>query len=315
VSSKTMRSCLYVSLLCGVLATEAPLAQHTPSPPASTVTVKTFATPEQAMEALVSAAEKFDLEAIEQIFGPEGKDILVTAEPPRDRDIARIFADLAHEKKSVSVDPRNRNHAVIQVGSEDWPFAVPLVKQNAAWHFDTAAGIEELTYRRVGGNELDAIEICRGFVEAQEDYALEKHAGAVVNQYAQRIISTPGKQDGLAWQTANGTWEGPIGENVATAIDKGYAAGQPYHGYYFKVLKGQGPAAPLGEMDYVVEGAMIGGFALVAAPAEYAVTGVKTFIVGNDGVVYEKDFGDRTLEEFKTMERFNPDGTWTPVEQ
>ena len=267
------------------------------------------------MEALINAAEKFDLEAIEQLFGPEGKDILVTAEPPHDHDIARTFADLAHEKKSVSVDPRNRNHAVILVGSDDWPFAVPLVRQKGTWHFDTPAGIQELTYRRVGGNELDAIEICRGFVEAQEEYALEKHDGSVVNQYAQRIISTPGKQDGLAWQTVDGKWAGPIGENVATAIDKGYAAGQPYHGYYFKVLKGQGPAAPLGEMDYVVEGAMIGGFALVAAPAEYGVTGVKTFMVGNDGVVYEKDFGDTTLEAFKTMERFNPDGTWTPVEQ
>ena len=181
------------------------------------------------------------------------------------------------------------------------------------WSFDTAAGIQELTYRRVGGNELDAIEICHGFVEAQEDYALEKHDGSEVNQYARRIISTPGKQDGLAWQAADGKWAGPIGENVATAIDKGYAAGQPYHGYYFKVLKGQGPAAPLGEIDYIVEGAMIGGFALVAAPAEYAVTGVKTFMVGNDGVVYEKDFGDATLEEFKKLERFNPDESWTPV--
>jgi hypothetical protein len=317
VPSKTTRSCLYVSLaiVCGVLATELPSAQQTPLPASATVKVKTFASPEQAMEALVSAAEKFDLEAIEQIFGPQGHDILVTAEPPHDRDIARTFADLAHDKKSVSIDPRNKNHAVILVGSEDWPFAVPLVKQNGKWYFDTAAGIQELTYRRVGGNELDAIEICHGFVEAQEDYALEKHDGSVVNQYAQRIISTPGKQDGLAWQTADGTWEGPIGENVASAIDKGYAAGQPYHGYYFKVLKGQGPVAPFGEMDYVVEGAMIGGFALVAAPAEYAITGVKTFLVGNDGVVYEKDYGDRTLEEFKKIERFNPDGTWTPVEQ
>jgi hypothetical protein len=267
------------------------------------------------MEALIGAADTFDLEAIEQIFGPQGKDILVTAEPPRDRDIARTFADLAHEKKSVSVDPRNKNHAVIVVGPEDWPFAVPLVRRNGTWSFDTPAGIQELTYRRVGGNELNAIELCRGFVEAQEEYALQKRDGSNVNQYAQRIISTPGKQDGLAWKTADGKWDGPIGENVATAIDKGYASGQPYHGYYFKILKGQGPAAPLGQMDYVVNGAAIGGFALVAAPAEYAVTGVKTFMVGNDGVVYERDFGDKTLDEFKKMERFNPDATWTPVEQ
>ena len=316
MDSKTARSCLYASLamLWGLLLTVVPFAQQAPAKPPSTIHVRTFATPEQAMEALIGAAEKFDPAPIEQIFGPEGKDILVTAEPPNDRDIAHTFADLAREKKSVSFDPKNRNHAVILVGPEDWPFAVPLVRKNGKWYFDTPAGIQELTYRRVGGNELDAIEICRGFVEAQEEYALQKHDGAEVNQYAQRIISTPGKHDGLAWQT-NGKWEGPIGENVAAAIDKGYAAGQPYHGYYFKILKGQGPAAPLGEVDYVVEGAMIGGFALVAAPAEYAVTGVKTFMVGNDGVVYEKDYGDRTLEEFKRMERFNPDRTWTPLEQ
>ena len=317
MSVKSTRSWLFASLaiLGGVLSTQVPSAGQTAPQPSSTVNVKTFATAEQAMAALISAAEKFDQEAIEQIFGPEGKDILLTAEPPRDRDIAHTFADLAHEKKSISFDPKNRNHAVILVGKDDWPFAVPLVRKNSQWYFDTPAGIQELTYRRVGGNELDAIEICRGYVEAQEEYALQKHDGSGVNQYAQRIISTPGKQDGLAWQTTDGTWAGPIGENVATAIDKGYAAGQPYHGYYFKILKGQGPAAPLGEMDYVIEGAMIGGFALVAAPAEYAVTGVKTFVVGNDGVVYEKDFGDTTPEEFKKIERFNPDDTWTPVGQ
>lgn len=296
------------AILCGLLLT-ALLSLS-----AQQAGVKTFDTPELAMAAVISAAETFDVQAIDQLFGPAGKDILVTAEPPRDRDIARTFADLAREKHSVSIDPRNKNHAVILVGPEDWPFAVPLVRKNGKWSFDTPAGIQELTYRRVGGNELDAIEICQGFVEAQEAYALDKHDGAEVNQYAQRIISTRGKQDGLAWQTADGKWEGPIGENVAAAIEKGYSEGQAYHGYFFKVLKGQGPSAPLGELDYVVKGAMIGGFALVAAPAEYAVTGVKTFMVGNDGVVYEKDFGDSTLAEFKKMERFNPDTTWTPVE-
>ena len=315
--TNTTKPCLLVALaiLCALLSTGVPSARQAPvpTPPPSPANVKTFDTPEQAMDALIAAADKFDLEAIEQLFGPAGKDILVTAEPPRDRDIARTFVDLAREKKAVSVDPKNKNHAAILVGADDWPFAVPLVRKNGRWSFDTPAGIAELKYRRIGSNELDAIEICRGFVEAQEAYALEKHDGAEVNQYAQRIISTPGKQDGLAWRTPDGKWDGPIGENAATAIDKGYAAGQPYHGYYFNVLKGQGPAAPLGEMDYVVEGAMIGGFALVAAPAEYAVTGVKTFMVGNDGVVYEKDFGDATPDQFKKMERFNPDTTWTPV--
>ena len=317
--SKIPALSLHVALatICGLLLTALPSARQAPAPASTSspsgAQVKTFDTPEQAMAAVISAAEKFDLQAIEQIFGPAGKDILVTAEPPRDRDIARTFADLAREKKSVSIDPRNRNRAVILVGPENWPFAVPLVRKNAKWSFDTAAGVQEVTYRRVGGNELDVIEICQGFVEAQEAYALEKHDGAEVNQYAQRIISTQGKHDGLAWRTADGKWDGPIGENVANAIDKGYAAGQPYRGYYFKVLKGQGPSAPLGQMDYIVKGAMIGGFALVAAPAEYAVTGVKTFMVGNDGIVYEKDYGDATLDEFKKMERFNPDTTWAPV--
>ena len=155
---------------------------------------------------------------------------------------------------------------------------------------------QEILYRTIGRNELAAIEICRGYVEAQHEYALTKHEGSSVNQYAQRIIATPGKQDGLAWQNPDGTWGGPVGENIARAIEQGYTdKALPYHGYFFKVLKGQGPAAPLGEMDFVVKGVMIGGFALVAAPAEYLVTGVKTFMVSHDGVVYEKDLGAETL--------------------
>jgi len=151
-------------------------------------------------------------------------------------------------------------------------------------------------------------------VEAQEEYALQPREGYEVNQYAQRIMSTPGRQDGLAWRNPDGTWGGPIGENIARAIAQGYSTGEePYHGYFFKILKGQGPDAPLGKMDYVLKGVMIGGFALVAAPAEYRITGVKTFIVSNDGIVYQKDFGPTTLDEFKKMELFKPDQSWTPV--
>ncbi len=201
------------------------------------------------------------------------------------------------------------------MGNEEWPFPVPIVKRSGKWYFDSKAGRQELLYRRIGANELDAIQICRGYVEAQQEYAFQKREGYAVNQYAQRIISTPGKQDGLAWQNADGTWEGPIGEKIALAIEQGYTSrAEPYHGYFFKILKGQGPAAPLGEMNYVVEGVMIGGFALVAAPAEYRVTGVKTFMISNDGVVYQKDFGSTTLDEFKRMELFNPDKSWTPVD-
>ena len=191
---------------------------------------------------------------------------------------------------------------------------MPLVKSGGKWYFDSKAGRQELLYRRIGSNELDAIQICNGFVTAQENYALEPRKGYQVNQYAQRIVSTPGTQDGLAWQNPDGTWGGPIGENIAKAIAQGYTSREePYHGYFFKVLKGQGPDAPLGQLNYVIGGAMIGGFALVAAPADYRVTGVQTFIVSNDGVVYQKDFGPATLDEFKKMELFNPDKTWTPV--
>ena len=188
------------------------------------------------------------------------------------------------------------------------------MEEGGSWHFDAEAGADEILLRRIGQNELDAIQVCRGYVEAQREYALTRHDGAKVNQYAQRIISTPGKRDGLAWQAADGSWEGPVGEVIARAIAEGYTkTPSPYHGYFFKVLKGQGPAAPLGEMNFVVKGMMIGGFALVAAPAEYLVTGVKTFIVSHSGIVYEKDLGPETLERFRAMELYNPDSTWTPV--
>jgi Protein of unknown function (DUF2950) len=165
----------------------------------------------------------------------------------------------------------------------------------------------------IGSNELDAIEFCRGIVDAQYEYAFQKRDGHDVNQYAQHIISTSDKHDGLAWKNADGSWAGPVGERAARAIGEGYTSSAAYHGYFFKVLKGQGPDAPLGEMDFVVKGVMIGGFALVAAPAQYGETGLKTFIVSHDGVVYQKDLGSTTLEAFKNMERFNPDSSWTPV--
>ena len=202
------------------------------------------------------------------------------------------------------------------VGEENWPFPVPIVKAGKSWFFDTKTGRREILLRRIGQNELDAIQICRGYVEAQHEYALKKREGYEVNQYAQRIISSEGKQDGLAWKKADGTWDGPIGEKVAAAIANGYTSRtEPYHGYFFKVLKGQGPAAPLGQLDYVIKGVMIGGFALIASPAQYRNTGVKSFIVSQDGVVYEKDFGPQTLEFFKGMDRFNPDRSWSPVSE
>jgi len=282
--------------------------------PASVAGAKSFDTPQQAADALVDAAEKFDVGVLVEIFGPDGDDIVLSGEYPQDRKRAADFAAEAREKKSVSVDEKTKTRAFLLVGNEDWPFPAPMVKVGNKWHFDAKAGRQELFHRRIGSNELDAIDICHGYVEAQYEYAYQKREAYNVNQYAQRIISNPGKQDGLAWQKADGKWDGPVGEQIAQAIEQGYSPNaQPYHGYFFKILKGQGPAAPLGEMDYVVEGAMIGGFALVAAPAEYGETGIKTFIVSQDGVVYQKDFGAASLNEFMKMERFNPDQSWIPV--
>ena len=284
------------------------------TPVSAGVNAKMFNTTQQAADELVDAAEKFDVHVLEVIFGPDGDDIVLSGEYPQDRQRASDFAAEARKKKSVSLDPKKGSRAFLLVGDEDWPFPVPLVKLGARWYFDAKAGRQELLQRRIGADELDAIDICRGYVEAQHEYALRPREGFDVNQYTQRIISNPGKQDGLAWQNLDGSWGGPIGEKIARVIEQGYSPGaEPYHGYFFKILKGQGPAAPLGQMDYVVKGVMIGGFALVAAPAEYGETGLKTFIVSEDGVVYERNFGPGTLNEFTKMERFNPDGSWTPV--
>jgi hypothetical protein len=290
------------------------LAQATASNAQMAAKAKTFATAQEAADALIAAAEKYDEAALTEILGPDSYDIIHTGEPARDREVAQKFAEQARIKTQVKLQPKNPRRAIVEIGDDDWPFAVPIVKTGATWSFDAKAGRTELLYRRVGSNELDAIAICRGYVEAQHAYALQKRGTSGQNQYAQRIISTPGTQDGLAWQNADGTWDGPIGEKVAAAIARGYTnRSEPFHGYFFKVLKGQGPAAPLGEMDFVVKGAMIGGFALIAFPAQYRVTGVQTFMVSHDGVVYQKDLGPQTAELANAIERFNPDKSWTPV--
>jgi hypothetical protein len=279
----------------------------TPSQP----TQKAFATPKEAVEALIQATENFDVPALKEILGPDGEDLVSSEDPVQDKNNAIAFAVRAREKNDVAIDPKNSKRAIISVGNEDWPLPIPLVNKAGKWIFDTKAGRQEVLFRRIGSNELDAIQICRGYVEAQHEYALEKHDNAEVNQYAQRIISTPGKHDGLAWRNPDGSMGGPVGEGIAKALDQGYTSkSQAYHGYYFKILKGQGPAARLGQIDFVVNGAMIGGFALAAAPAEYRVTGVKTFLVSYDGVVYQKDLGPDTLKIFKDMELYNPDKTW-----
>jgi DUF2950 family protein len=305
ISARNILIVLLLAILPCVLAV--PLHAQAPSPQAQ----KQFATPQQAAEALIQAAENYDVPALLEIFGPDGKDLVSSTDPVQDKNRAEAFAAKAHEKNAVVLDPKNKFRATLSVGNDDWPLPVPIVKQKGKWYFDSKQGRDEILFRRIGANELDAIQICRGFVEAQKEYASEVHDDSGVHQYAQKIISSPGKRDGLVWRNENGTLGGPISEGIAQAIEEGYSSKtQGYHGYYFKVLKGQGPAARLGQLDYVVEGVMIGGFGLVAVPAQYRVTGVKTFMVSYDGIVYEKDLGPDSLNIAKNMERYNPDKTW-----
>jgi hypothetical protein len=308
-------SAIVISCVSG-LALHAAAPSKPDAAAASQPTQKQFDTPKQAADALVQVAANFDVAAAKEILGPDSEDIVASEDPVQDKNRAAAFAEKAKEKMSIQTDKKNPSQAIVLVGNDDFPLPIPLVKQKGKWSFDTKVGREEILNRRVGANELNAIEICRGFAEAQHEYAMEKHDDSKVNQYAQRILSTPGKHDGLAWQNSDGTWGGPVGEEVAKALQEGYKAeaGTAYHGYYFKVLKGQGPAAPMGEMDFMVGGAMIGGFALAAAPAQYRVTGVTTFIVGPDGVVYEKDLGPDTLKTFQSMDKYNPDKTWKATE-
>jgi hypothetical protein len=325
VSAKVMLSVIawVMSPLVGAVVSASAVEPNPDTKPASSASTtgsaaepQKFESAEKAADALVDAAEKFDVPALIRIVGEQGDDVILTGEYALDRESAQEFAAQARKGKHIAVDPKNSGRAFLVVGEEDWPFPLPLVKRQGGWSFDVDAGREELIWRRIGRNELDAIAICHGYVEAQFDYAYRKRNGYDVAQYAQRIVASPGKQDGLAWQKADGTWDGPIGVKIAHAIEQGYALkADPYHGYFFKVLKGQGPNAPLGTMDYVVEGVMIGGFALVAAPAEYGETGMKTFMVSNTGVVYQKDLGPATLDVFQKMERFDPDKSWTAVQE
>lgn len=282
--------------------------------PRPTTEQKAFSTPAEAAHALIDAASTYDVPALLAILGPDGEALVKSADPVQDRARAETFVSQAREKNSVEIDPQDAHRATLVVGKENWPVPIPITSDDGRWRFDTAAGRDEILQRRVGANELDVITICRGYVEAQQQYATEEHDESGVKQYAQRIISTEGKHDGLAWQNPDGSWGGPVGSAVAKAIEQGYAERKPFHGYYFKILKGQGPSANLGKLDYVVNGAMIGGFALAAWPADYGDTGVQTFVVSYDGVVYEKDLGPNTPALAEAMDRYDPDETWKPTD-
>lgn len=309
---RTHRTCtLAVPVVLALSAASCASNQTTSTTAADVATTqRTFATPEEAASALVDAASRWDLPALRQLLGPAGRNLVESADAVQDRHRGAKFAAMAREKSSVQRAPKS-HVATLVVGADDWPLPIPLVESGGRWRFDTSAGRDEMLRRRIGQNELDVLAICRGYVEAQEEYASAVHDATGVREYARRILSTPGRHDGLAWRNPDGSWGGPIGERAAKALAEGYSRGAPYHGYYFKTLMGQGPAARFGTMDYVVGGAMIGGFALVAWPAEYGVTGVQTFMVSYDGVVYQKDLGPRTDDLAPEIVRYDPDATWT----
>lgn len=295
-----------------VLVSGASLAALSLGAAEAPVKQKTFATPQKAADALIAAAKANDVPALLAMFGPEGKEIVSTGDPVEDKNNRREFAEKAAQKTQISYDLGDPSRAILVVGNDDWPLPVPIVRKDGKWRFDSADGKEEILARRIGANELDAIALLRGYVEAQMEYASEDHDGNGIHEYAQKWISSPGKHDGLSWKNADGTTGGPIGEEIAELLAAGYTdKAAPVNGYYFRTLTAQGPSARLGARDYIVQGMMIGGFAAVAWPANYGVTGIQTFQVNNDGDVYEKDLGPDTATLAPAIKAYGPDKTWT----
>jgi hypothetical protein len=274
---------------------------------------KTFATPEQAVDSLVSAARAGRTRDLLKILGSNTKKVLSSGDAVADAQARKKF--IAEYEEANKLEPDGESRVVLAVGKDDWPFPFPIVKDGERWRFDSAAGAEEIIDRRIGANELNAIEVCKAYVDAQREYAEKdrNHDGYV--EYAQKFLSSPGQQDGLYWPTDPGEEESPIGPLVVSAQAEGYGAEgkegpRPYHGYYYRILKGQGSAAKGGAYDYVINGHMMGGFALVAFPAQYGVSGVMTFIVNHDDIVYQKDLGPDTAKTAEAMTLYDPDPSW-----
>ena len=275
---------------------------------------QSFKTPDEAASALVDAAKTADVKLLTKVLGPDGDDIVSSGDPVADAATREKFTAAYEAKHQIKMEGDSK--AIIIIGQQDYPLPIPLVRKDGQWRFDTAAGREEILLRRIGRNELDAIQSCLAYVDAQNEYAEKDRTASGMNTYAQRIVSRPGKKDGLYWPTAQGEDPSPLGELVAEATSQGYRVGDgraPFHGYYFKILTKQGPAASGGELDYIVRDKMIGGFALVAYPAEYKNSGVMTFIVNHSGDVFQKDLGPGTAKIAERMTSFNPDKSWQKV--
>jgi hypothetical protein len=274
-----------------------------------------FGTPKAAVEALVTAARSEDGAAILKVLGPDSKPIVNSGDPVADTNIRQNFVTAYDAKHTIEMEGDGTQTLVI--GNDDWPFPIPLVNKAGQWQFDTKAGLDEILRRRIGRNELSAIQVSLAYVQAQNEYASLNPAGLGRGVYAQRIVSRPGKKDGLYWPTAAGEEPSPLGDLAAQAAAEGYETGStpiPYHGYYYRILTRQGATAPGGAYDYLAKGKMIGGFALIAYPAEYGNSGIMTFMVNQDGTVFQKDLGARTEKIARKIETFNPDADWKKVD-
>jgi len=280
-----------------------------------------FDSPEEAVAALTKAAESHDTNAVHAIFGPEVHQLL-NPDPVQANENFNKFVERIKEKTHLV--PESDSKQLLELGNERYPFAIPLVKEDGKWFFDTNAGKEEILNRRIGANELGAIAVVRAYVDAQREYASQDHTGDGVLQYAQHLRSTPGTHDGLYWPVTNDYQQlSPFGPLITEAKAEGYHrhtgmmteqnTQTPYHGYYFKILTRQGSHAPGGKYDYIINGNMIAGFGLVAWPAEWGNTGVMTFIVNQQGKIYQKDLGPKTAAIASAMTTYNPDSSWTPV--
>ena len=271
-----------------------------------------YPSPEDATAALAAAVKTGTRSAILKVLGNGAEDIVDSGDDVADAETRQRFLSAYDAKHSIKADG---NKATLILGADDFPFPIPLANNKSGWEFDAAAGRLEILYRRIGRNELDAIQTCLAFVDAQNEYAEKDRTGNGAGVYAQRIVSNPGKKDGLFWRDDRDP--SPLGELAAQASAEGYKVGEqaaPYHGYYFRILKGQGSDAPGGALDYVVKGKMIGGFALIAYPAEYGNSGVMTFMINHAGTVYQKDLGKQTDSTAKHITLFDPDQTWKKID-
>lgn len=277
----------------------------------------TYATPEEAAQALINAAADSDMEALRTVLGPEA-DELSSGDPVADEADREAFIEAAVTAAGIEQEEGVENIATLVIGEDDWPFAIPLVKENNQWRFDMDAGLEELYARRIGRNELHAIAVLQEIVDAQREYRSADRDGDGIMEYALRLGSSEGKKDGLYWPATDGQEESPLGPLIAEAVAEGYEKSKdgnpvPYHGYYYRMLGEQGPQASGGAMQYLQDGNAVSGFAVMAYPAEYGNSGIMSFIVNQDGIIFDKDLGEETVSAGGALSSFDPDATWEPV--